>query len=297
MAEYWDQPLGEIGSPTKTKIYFNPDKEPYAIGGKSLLKDWYTLKPRYDEMAQWVQSVEAEYPTLYSAVQTKSINSIAGGNLQMARAMMGSSLRQTLGNINKTKRKLYNKEFLMKLHPIQQNLYDGRAKPSGVDWSDDFYKSLAKDYVEDYEDSKFWEDLLLDSLAAAAFVFASFASFGLGTILLAAGVGITGYQAGKMVGQLELAGDVENAEGAEVNSELTLATEGTGSAMRVGAIVGLALNALDIFGAGKGIATALKPGLSAKFWAKGAPKAYGREKSRYRNLWRVYHTNACQEPS
>ena len=232
------------------------------------------VKKAHEALRVELAKFMSDYPAVYAAKQAGRLGELAKGSPQEARAVIGATLHEVIGNIQKTYPKLEGGgDFWFKLKPIHDQLFAGTvAGPSGTPWSQPLYAFIGKEMVKAYEDAEFWKDLGLSVLAAAAFLVAELATAGGATFFIAAGVGagITGYQ---MYKSWDEAFALASAEKSEVGEELQLVYPEQARAAFIGAIIQTVFGILDIGGPALHWAKAARAGLVPELAAKGVAAA------------------------
>lgn len=208
----WNMIMHYGAAGARVPVKFDPDpvkhpafQESSAVQGSVRApKTWEETKAQWDETQKVLAAVGAQSPTVFAAVaqgrgEVQALGKAGpNGDSAQAAAVAQRVLTVTKGNIEATKPKLQSGKLDWRdLKPIHDQLYAGAGKGgSGIDWSNSFARSVAKDVIGDHETSEFWVTLGLGSLGAALFLVASFATGGLAAAaLLGAGVGVGAGQA------------------------------------------------------------------------------------------------------
>ncbi|HXJ65912.1 MAG TPA: DUF4157 domain-containing protein, partial [Actinomycetota bacterium] len=230
------------------------------------------VKHAHDMLRQEVAGFMAQYPAVFAAAQADKLDDLAKASPQDARAMVGTMLHAILDNINKTYPKLVPGENLwLKMKPIHDQLLKGMVTaPSGTKWDDPVRAAVAETIVKEFERAEFWKDLGLATLAAAAFVIAEFATGGLATFFVAAGIGIGAYQAYEKWDEYYT---LSHAVGSAATEETQLVYPGQARAAFIGAVLDTVFAILNVAGPAVQWAKASRAGLVGSMVTAGTEAA------------------------
>ncbi len=200
--------IPDDGLPHWRALRFDPDEQPdrnLDDDAADKLRDWNKVQAVWKPVADTITTTANKYPSIYATIaQTEpgaeidKTSMLAVATPAAARVLIGESLRTVLDNIAKARPKIAgNDPDYRDMLPLHGALFRGSGAASGTDWTQPFYRQVAKNDLADYETRQFWVRLGLTTAAAAAFVVAEFATAGTATFFLAAGVGLaaSGFQA------------------------------------------------------------------------------------------------------
>ena len=185
----------EFGQGTYLFVNFNPFEQPERPldkNGKPVKPTWEEVKKVYDDATKSIADENERYPTLYSVSRegkSETTSAFAKANPAEAKKQLATALRKLAADINRAWFDIgLDKISMLKLGPIHEQLYAGKASSTGTQWKDPFSKMVAKDYVKDQGGEPFWEEWGLPGLAAVAFLLAPFTG---GASLIFTAVGLT----------------------------------------------------------------------------------------------------------
>lgn len=187
----------------------------------------------------------------------------ADKDVRTARAEIAKALTELDGRIDKAIPKIGHGVGFTDLVPIQQELLRGPA------WSKPVESAIARQAVRDADLAKLLETLGISTLSAAAFLFASFATGGVATFLLAAGAGISGGQA---AASWDKAFDLAAANKASIDPARQLVSGEQVDDAMLNAFLDTVFAAIDGWQGYKGLGEAAKAAAAAR---KGSPLMQG----------------------
>ncbi len=215
---------------------------------------WTDVKPHADVLADIILGLQTAYPTLgaldrNSSSYEEQLKQLGSNDPQQALAVVSRTLREVLGNLDRTEPKLESGLLDWRdLTPIHDQLFSNTAgQPVIHPWHQPFYQGIGRDILSDHEAKEFWIGLGLGSLAAAAFIVAEIATLGTATFFIAAGVAAaaTGIQAGRSWAHYT---NLAEAARASITPERALVTSGQASAALLTAVMDTAFAVFDVYG-------------------------------------------------
>jgi len=274
-ADVQDQPGGGMKttwspaafSPAGPPMYgpnFTPPMKPSVEVDRSKMRDWGDVKKEYDPIAAAVASLEQRSPAAMILSQEggrdglKKPGEVAQMDLTAARKEIGAGLQTLMQRIEKAVPLVGTKLDYTDFVPIHgQLLGGGAAGASGINWSEPLEKSIVQRDLKDAQISKLLATLGLGALAAAAFIFAPFASVPMAAFLTTVGVGIG---VGQAVASWDKYASLKAGQEASIDPKLALIEkEQVGSAL-FSAILDTAFAFLDAAGAVVGAIKGLRAG-------------------------------------
>lgn len=186
-------------------VYFDPTAPPQLPpdnawassqrGSSEEFRAWEEVKTQYDALELSIVQIVGNSPALYQAATEggDSLMTLAGGDPESARKIVGTALSKSLENIRATQPKIDDGDLDDRdLTPIHAQFFAGAAASSGTAWSTYGNQWAAQVMLENHESQEFWLSLGLSSLAAAGFVVSAFATGGMSVLAFAAGMAIEG---------------------------------------------------------------------------------------------------------
>jgi Domain of unknown function (DUF4157) len=269
LAELRKVPVGLAGEP------FNPAQPPiedFKIGD---LTTWERAKLGWDQANSLITTIINNVPTLYAALSMgrEHLQSIAKTDpkkdryaaVSMVRVMMSAILNNISNarvNINSD-----NADY-RDFKPIHAQLFAGAGDKQ---WSDPFYKSIARDEIKSHEEAEFWIKLGLEAAAFAALVVAELTTMGAATFFITAAAGLAkvamaeqAYGAIAAAGQTQLQDDT-----AIVSKEQVMAAKLAAESERINALTSLLLLGVGKF-ASPALAKVIAPAAEFGATAEGA---------------------------
>lgn len=158
-----------------------------------------------------------------------------------ARANVLAGLHRVREHIADTRGRLGG-DLPYELQPIHQQLLGGKVKTSN-DWTNPFAKSIGEATVKAYEDSQFWVELGLTTLAAAAFVVAEIATGGMATFFVGFAVGVGMGQAAQ---KWQKAKELSDAAQASLDPDAQLVSSGQAEAAGFDALLSTVFAFIDL---------------------------------------------------
>jgi hypothetical protein len=180
-------------------------------------------------------------PAVYAVVSRgggdpASATEVSQASTDEARKQIEETLRDVLKNIEKTRGKLEDEDFLLKLGPVHRQLQGGAA------FSNELAKATVQRAIEDVKNAEFWRDLGLGTLAAAAFVVGSLASGGLAAVALGTGLAASAGGAALKVSEHD---EMKSAKGTAVSSETEIVDQGKVDEEKLKMVMAVAMAILD----------------------------------------------------
>jgi Domain of unknown function (DUF4157)/A nuclease family of the HNH/ENDO VII superfamily with conserved AHH len=209
---------------------------------------WSDVKDQYDAATLVITGYANSNPAIQQALAGESgdVAKLATGRPDDVRRAVATSLSALLAKIDDTSTKI--DDLYLELQPIHAQLFAGAGSASGTDWSQALPKFVGQDVVKDYESAEFWKNLGLGTLAAAAFIFAEFATGGMATFLLAAGTFTSGFVAGQ---SWRKALDLSEASQASTSPELAIVSQEQATSAQLQAVLNTMLAFIDLAAAGQ----------------------------------------------
>lgn len=136
------------------------------------------IKASYDQATAAIAATLTAFPQLYALTVKNS--SAAVGELATAetpgraRDVLAQAFRELLSNIERTRSRLGDGDLdPLDLLPIHQRMFAGKEPvPSGVNWAQAFPRSVAERLTRNHNTDRALRQLLLQSIAQLAFLFA-----------------------------------------------------------------------------------------------------------------------------
>ncbi len=247
----------------KTRALFDPAKAPEeGAGGTPGFADYAAVKGHWDRIQAVINAYAAMSPAVHTALRDGTTSQIANASPDEARTMISEGLRTTEVKIKETQPKIDTGDLDWRdLKPIHAQLFGGQGAPSGTNWGDRFYKSVAEDVIGDHEGMETLLAVGAGILAGALFVIAEIASGGLATFCLIGGVGVGVGQAARSWEQWE---DLNTAAKASASPDTEIVTQGQADSALITAIVDTVFAFIDMFPMAKGV---------GRVWSERAMKA------------------------
>lgn len=224
-------------------------KHSYALAG-AIMKGLYAQWP-----ALYAAGVATEPGPSGTRPQGDKLESVASGSPAEARKALLDALKRVKANIVDAGPKVRGDPDLpFEMVPLHRRLTSGQDKGS-LDWSTSPYKPVVEWAVRDYNEGQALQSLGLTTLAAAAFIFAEFATGGLATFALVLGAAASATAAG---GAIDKAMSLAAVEDTSLSSDDRLIEEGQASAAMIDAYLQTIFAVIDLAAAAKAIGTAAK---------------------------------------
>ena len=215
---------------------------------------WSRLKVSYDKLSAIIDGYVAQYPAIYALIQDQKVDKIKDKTDQkLIQRSLLESLNALLGNIDKARNLLTDpkSKFPLELDPIHKQLFDSKTSP----WSAEFPKIVAKKFIEEHGNIKFWESLGIGAIQLGLFVVAELTTGGLATFFFVAGAaGSVGLAADSWKNYL----DSKALANASLSRETSLLSAEKADDALLEAVINTAFAVLDLYGAGKAVAGGLK---------------------------------------
>lgn len=222
------------------------------------------VKQAYELASAVIRGQMTKWPALYSVVggtikpfsaATPELMAVAAGKPDEARTQLLTSLKATKANITKGQSEIGDPDLPLDLTTLHRRLMAGAG---ALPWGDPVYRPVVDAFVKGHNEQKAMEALGLTVLAALAFILAEFATGGMATFLVVAGVTAS---VGAAVDKIQDARTATALEGSAISDETRLIEEGKADEAVVDAalqtvftVVDVALAAKTILGAGKAAA-------------------------------------------
>ena len=252
---------GGVWTIEETK-YFDPKSEPDrpAKGTEETpFASWGTLNQVHVDIQNTIAAFASQYPPIFTMLQQGEIDKLAEQqSFNEAQLVTSQALNTVYENIIATQPKIDNGDLDWRdLKPIHSQLYGGKKGPTNKDWTQNYLQWAAKDAIGDHESAEFWLSLGLGTLAAAAFLLATFASGGMAAVLVGAGIGAGALQAGMSWEKY-----LDYAQAAETNlsKNTALVSQGQVDAALLSAILDSVFAVIDVFAPAKAGIIALRGG-------------------------------------
>ncbi|MGB1250259.1 MAG: hypothetical protein ACPG8W_06470 [Candidatus Promineifilaceae bacterium] len=239
---------------------FNPSGAPrHGPNGaeETPFASWDQVNQVHTSLMMAISGFSSSYPAIYTMLQQGEVDNLASQTTaEQAQLVVSQALGNVYENISETQPKIKSGDLDWRdLKPIHNQLYQGKKGESTRDWSGQYEQWAAKDMIGDHESAEFWTALGLGSLAAAAFILATFATGGMAAFLVGAGIGAGALQAGM---SWEKYLDFAQAAETNLSKNTALVSEGQVNAALFSAILDSAFLLLDIYAPAKAAVTALR---------------------------------------
>lgn len=249
---------------TKGPAFFNPKKKPdYPPSDteKAYMKSWDAVNKEYQNFNEIIEYYTSKYPTIYGFLKDERIDELlASRDAEEAGCMIRQVLWELRLNIIRAKLKLEHDDLDYRdLWPVHEQLYKGLSPAANitVDWKNPIAEFIGREVVKGHENAKFWLSMGLSSLSAALFVVAAIASGGAATAFFAVGGAIS---AAQPIASWSKYMDLAHTSKLTLSKELALVSEDQVRSALIEATLDSAFAFLDLYGAAKGIGTALRAG-------------------------------------
>jgi len=242
---YWETDDYGQGEEINDPLYFSPGGPPKAPTRGLLLRGdrpWDEVKKNYDSTQSAINGLSRQYPAA-GALSTLDRQGDVGGDVspEQARRVIARALNKVLGNLERTVGRLSEDDLDYRdLQPLHAQLFAGA-------WAAPVYKDVAEAVLKDHEQTEFWIAMGLGAVGAAAFIAAEFATGGMATFFVGAGLVAGGAQAAR---SWESYIDLAEASKAHTDSRFNLVGEGQASAALVSALLDTVFFFIDAIGVG-----------------------------------------------
>jgi len=192
-----DDPIPTLKHECKVPATFDPNKQPeYPLQQGDKGQPWEKVNEVYQKLSKDIADIANQSPAVYALIAQGGQNpaaEAANASPENVRNVIAKAMREVLKNIKDTDPKIDSNDLDYRdLTPIHAQLYSGMKAESGsgIAWSEAVPQLIAKDIVKGHEATQALNTLLLQNLAAMAFLVAEVASLGTATFFIAAAVAV-----------------------------------------------------------------------------------------------------------